>query len=318
VTNLDDFKRLQHEATALDLIALEPLWRHTSFKVGGPAGLFGRAKDLKHLISILNFANSKGLPIFLLGSGSNVLFPDEGYPGLVLKLVKGEFEELVISGERENKNQTTDDGGIEINVGAGVTLGKLLKTTTENSLGGLEDLIGIPGTLGGAIMMNAGAGTQTIGERVTSILILNTQTLKSERILRKELEFSYRNMKTKIPSPIILSATLNLDFRKEREKLERRIKERLRERKERLPQEPSAGSFFKNPPGNFAGKLIEECGFKGFIKGGAMVSLKHANVIVNFKDALAKDILELSDMIEKGVRERFGISLEREVRVVRP
>jgi len=264
-----------------------PLKKYTTFKIGGNAKFFAEPKDIDEVKTLLAWCNEFKIPYFILGKGSNVLFDDEGYGGAVIKL--GKF-------------------------GAGNSLHSLIQEAANQGLGGLEKLEGIPGTIGGAIFMNAGAHGQQISDCVKSVTSI---TADGEIITRtkEECEFSYRSSIFK--AEIILSA--EFDFKPmPKEVINRNRKEVLAWRKAKQPlQYPNAGSVFKNPANNLsAGALIEACGLKGFGVGGAQVSELHANFIVNRGGATAKDVRALMEKIAEKVKEIHGVELEREIKVL--
>lgn len=273
--------------------------RHTSLEVGGPADCLVYPRDLHELQQILIFAREEGIPFFILGSGSNLLVRDEGYRGIVISLSLAcsqcEFME-----ER-------------VRVGAAVSLPWLAREFSRRGFRGLEFAAGIPGTLGGAIFMNAGAFGSCIGELVQEVLTMDLHGNRHSR-LHNELSFSYRCSNFQQEQAIILEAVLTLQPGK-REDIEKNMHLMLRQRAARHPQQPSAGSVFRNPPGG-AGYLIEQAGLKGKVVGGAQISPRHGNFIVNTGNATAEDVLSLIRLARDTVREKFGIELEPEIRVI--
>jgi UDP-N-acetylmuramate dehydrogenase len=299
-----------------------PLKEYTTFKIGGPARYFFVAKSKKDLKNAILWAKKKKLLFFILGGGSNVLFSDKGFNGLVIKIQNTRYE------IRNTK----------IVAEAGVPLQKLVLETAKKGLSGLENLAGIPGTLGGAIWGNAGAFGREIRDLVEEVKVLEVKgsRLKVKRLKNKECEFGYRESVFKRKKNwIILEATLKLKKGKRKE-IEEKIKEILRLRKEKQPLEfPSAGSVFKNVPvekvpkeirekfkeeikDGFlpAGVLIEAAGLKGFQIEGAKISEKHANFILNVGEAKASDVKELMEKIKKEVKKKFKVQLEEEIKLV--
>jgi UDP-N-acetylmuramate dehydrogenase len=295
---------------------------YTTFKIGGPARYFFVAQSKEKLKNAILWAKKKKLPFFILGGGSNVLFSDKGFNGLVIKLQNTQYE------IRNTK----------VVAEAGVPLQKLVLETAKKGLSGLENLAGIPGTLGGAIWGNAGAFGREIGNLVEKVKVLNVRSSKLEvkKLRNKDCKFGYRDSIFKRKKNwIILEATLRLKRGKKKE-IEEKIKEILRLRKEKQPLEfPSAGSVFKNVPikkvpkeirekfkekikDGFlpAGVLIEAAELKGFQIGGAKISEKHANFIVNVGKAKASDVKELIEKIKKEVKKKFKIQLEEEIKLV--
>jgi UDP-N-acetylmuramate dehydrogenase len=299
-----------------------PLKGYTTFKIGGSARYFLVAKNKEDLKNAILWAKKKKLPFFILGGGSNVLFSDKGFNGLVIKM------------------QNTQYGIRNTNViaGAGVPLQKLVLEAVKKGLSGLENLAGIPGTLGGAIWGNAGAFEREIGDLVEEVKVLDVggSKLEVKKLKKEDCKFGYRNSIFKRRKNwIILEATLKLEKGNKKE-IEEKIKEILKLRKEKQPLElPSAGSVFKNVPikkvpkkiqekfnekikNGFlpAGVLIEAAGLKGFQIGGAKISEKHANFIVNTGEAKARDVLKLIELIKKRVKKKFKIELKEEIVLV--
>ncbi|MDK2820681.1 MAG: UDP-N-acetylmuramate dehydrogenase [Clostridia bacterium] len=276
----------------------EPLSRYTTWRVGGPADLFVQPLKQEELSFCLDFANRKGLPVYIMGNGSNLLVKDGGVRGLVI--------------QTKNLCKINVDGQ-NIQADCGVLLPRLLQVVTENGLGGLEFAAGIPATIGGAVVMNAGTPAGCLGDVVKGVEVL---TLDGERKLlnRKDINFSYRNSSIK-QEGIVVSVNLELPFTDSGFSREK-IKEILARRHSTQPIKWSnAGSIFKNPPEHYAGQLIEKVGAKGWRVGEAEVSEKHANFIINRGQAKASDVLELISKIQDAVYDQFGIKLELEIEV---
>ena len=233
----------------------------------------------------------------VLGFGSNVLFSDKEYKGIIIKL--DAFDEIEIQGTK-------------VKAGSGVSLMRLASQTIRKGLSGLEFATGIPGTVGGAVYMNAGAYKSDMGYVVKEVKVL-TKDLKVITMVNQEMDFHYRSsFLQKHKDYICLEATFKLKKGK-KEEMEELVKERKKRRVESQPLEyPSAGSVFRNPEGDFAGRLIEELGYKGLTKGGAQISNKHANFIINIGGAKAKDILELIRFIQESVYDKYHIQLKVE------
>ncbi|MFH1509684.1 MAG: UDP-N-acetylmuramate dehydrogenase, partial [Candidatus Nealsonbacteria bacterium] len=289
------------------------LKNYNTFKIGGVAEYFFSAKTEKDLIDSINEAKRKKLSFFVLGRGSNILVPDKGLKGLVIKIDIQSFK------KKDN----------EIIVGAGFTLAELVNKTVNFGLSGLEWSIGIPGTVGGAIYGNAGSFGMSMGNIIKEVNVFDIKKNKIIIIKKKDCKFSYRNsMFKKKNNLIIVSAILKL-----KPKLKNKIKDKIKNyiiyKNTAQPLNyPSAGSVFKNPKGFSAklgkgnkfsssssltaAQLIEECGLKGKSIGGAKISDKHANFIVNFKNATEKDVKKLIFLIKKKVKSKFKINLEEE------
>ncbi len=282
------------------LLTDEPLSRHTSFRIGGPADALVLAETLEDLKACLDFAQEQGLPLFILAAGTNLLVRDGGMRGLVLKL-EGDFKSMAFDGRR-------------VRCGAGANLALLSRRAGEASLSGLEFAIGIPGTLGGGLVMNAGAHGGELSRVVRRLGTLEGGELRE--CPAEEAGFTYRGSRFKGGSGLILWADLELvpgDY----ETIQARMKEALDQRRGSQPLAlPNAGCVFKNPPGASAGRLIEECGLKGLRRGGATVSTLHANFIVNEGGARASDVLGLMQVVRERVKKEKGVSLENEVLVV--
>lgn len=294
----------------------------STFKIGGVAEYFVRVKNQNEIIEAINWARKKKLPFFILGNGSNVLFSDKGFNGLIIKLQNNKFK---------IKNK-------EIIAQAGCQLQTLVKESIKKNLAGLEWAIGIPGTLGGAIYQNAGAFGREMKDIVKMVKILEIQASKFRirELKNKDCKFGYReSIFKKRKNWIILEAILNLKKTK-KEELKKKIKEFLKIRKERQPLEyPSAGSVFKNIPlkkipkklkekfkekikNNYlpVGALIESLGLKGKKIGGAKISEKHANFIVNVGKAKAEDVKKLIDLIKKEIKKEFKLEVKEEIELV--
>ena len=279
----------------------EPMRLHTTFKVGGNARYYLVPESFDDVKKALDFAKEKKLPHYIIGKGSNLLFSDDPYEGVVIEIGSG-LNDITITGTM-------------IEADAGVSLATLSKKAADESLAGLEFASGIPGTVGGAVVMNAGAYDGEIKNVLKEVKILSNN---NEIITKKteELDLSYRHSIFQNNSDIVLSATFELQ-QGNKEEIISKIKELNAKRKEKQPLEfPSAGSTFKRPEGYFAGKLIQDSGLRGFSVGGAQVSEKHCGFVVNTGDATAADIYELITKVRQIVLEKQGVELEPEVRLV--
>lgn len=291
--NIDDIRKLK-VGKVIENINLK---KYTTYKAGGIGRVLVIPKDVESLQKLFNYINKNNIKYKMLGLGSNLIFGDDIYEGILIKL--DEFNDVNISG-------TT------IRVGAGYSLIKLSLLAARNDLAGLEFASGIPGTVGGAIYMNAGAYKSDMGYIVKEIKVL-TPDNKIITMSNKELDFHYRtSFLQKNPGYICLEATLNL-YKGDRNAILDVIRDRKKRRIETQPLEfPSAGSVFRNPPDDFAGRLIEELGYKGKKIGGAMVSTKHANFIINVGNAKGNDIKKLILEIQEKVKEKYDIELKVE------
>lgn len=274
------------------------LKKHCTYRVGGICKLMVYPKDTNKLVLLLKYLKSNNILYRIIGNGSNLLFSNKEYNGVLIKL--SEFDNLTFFGKNK------------VRVGAGYSLIKLSLLTAKKGLTGLEFAAGIPGSVGGSVFMNAGAYKSDMGYIVESVKVL-TPDFKVIKFENKEMDFHYRSsFLQKHRDYICLEVTFKLSKGK-REAIEEVIKERRQRRIESQPLEfPSAGSVFRNPPDNFAGKLVEDCGLKGLSKGGAMISDKHANFIVNYKDASSDDVKYLIDLAHDKVLEEYGIDLKIE------
>ena len=276
----------------------EELKKYTTFKVGGPCKALVIIKTEDLLIKVISLLKESKEDFFVIGNGSNLLISDEGFDGYVLKL-EGDFLDIQSEGE-------------EIVAGAGAILSKVCIYAKEKGLSGLEFAYGIPGTVGGAIVMNAGAYDGEMSFVVSSVKMLDEKGI-IKTFTNPEMEFSYRNSILKRKEFVVLNVTYKLTKKDENEILDK-MNDFLERRRSKQPLNfPSAGSTFKRPKDNFAGKLIMEAGLKGKRIGGACVSEKHAGFIVNDEGASAKDISDLMKVVIKEVKEKFDIELEPEV-----
>ena len=281
----------------------EPMRNHTSFKVGGNADLFVSVVNEDELKQALNYAKLKNLPITIIGNGSNLLVSDNGIRGLVIKI---DIQFLKIENNKKD---------IVVTVGSGNKIMALGIQLKEKEISGFEELSGIPGTVGGAVFMNAGAYGKEMKDIVVSTKCMDKDG-KIFELSNEDQKFEYRSSIFNQKEYIILETKLKLE-KGNKENIEQKMKEYLNKRKEKQPLEyPSAGSTFKRQEGIITAKLIDECGLKGYKIGGAMVSEKHAGFIVNTGDATAKDIMDLIKHIKDKVYERYGVEIEEEIKFV--
>lgn len=281
----------------------EPMSKHTTFKIGGPADLFVEVSDLPALQLLLLEASKREIPYFPLGNGSNLVVGDQGIRGIVITL-----------GKAFQKIQLLSDG-ISIDCGSAVSLARLCTFAKNHSLTGLECLWGIPGTAGGAAFMNAGAYGGDMAQVLDSCYHV-TGAGEIQKFKKDELKLSYRKSVYSDTDFIITSLCLRL-CKGEPEQIELAMDDYMKRRKDKQPLElPSAGSVFKRPEGNFAGALIEQCGLKGMSVGDAMVSTKHSGFIVNIGHATCRDVKELIERIRERVQKDTGILLECEIRFI--
>ena len=296
------WKEIEKEGLDNEIKCKELMKLHTSWKIGGIADFFCIPKSEEILKKILSFALEHEIPVYIIGNGSNILVPDEGLRGLVVK-VSGTLDKIEYSDKM-------------IKVGAGILLSSLVRSIIKKQLSGIEFATHIPGTLGGAIKNNASFGYASMADIVKKIEIFNYGTGKSYEIGEEGYTFVYRGIKLGIKNFVITSAYLNL-VEKDKGYIISKIKEFYNIRKKKQPIEQlSAGCVFKNHKLNPAGYLIEKAGAKGLTVGDAQVSMKHANFIINRGNATAGDILKLIEEVEKRVENYFGIKLEREINII--
>ncbi len=280
----------------------EPMRNHTSFCLGGPAKLLIKPKDEETLIEILREIKKNNYSFYILGNCTNIIVKDKGFDGIIIKL-KNKLKDL---------KKVSDT---EIYAGAGVSLKKVSEFAMENSLTGLEFAHGIPGSLGGGVVMNAGAYDGEMKNVIKSVRLLD-ENFKVIEVSCQDMNFSYRHSLVQERDLVVLGATFSLsngnkdDIREKYEEFDKR-------RADKQPLDlPSAGSTFKRPTGYFAGKLIDDSGLRGFTHNGAGISEKHCGFVVNKNNATAKDVLETIEIVQKVVHDKFGVNLEREVKII--
>ena len=292
----------------LEIKQNEPLSKHTTFAIGGPAKHFVAVKTKEEVLEAIEFAKNKELPFFLIGGGSNLLVRDKGYEGLIIKMQIGG---LKTEGEK-------------ITIGAGILLSQAMNESANKGLSGLEWAVGIPGTVGGAVNGNAGAYGRAIAESVEEIIVLAEENgeWKEKKYSNKECCFEYRKSKFKnlANREIILSVGLKLQ-KSDVEKVRGEIRNTALQRKGKVPSQPSAGCVFKNikKDGQLVaaiGKLVDGCGLKGTRSGNAEIPLLHGNYIVNMGDAKADDVISLINLCKQKVKEKFSFELEEEIVIV--
>ena len=285
----------------VEILVAEPMKNHTTFRIGGPADALALPKTPEEVAEVVRFCNEHAQPYYVLGNGSNLLVSDEGYRGLVLQLYRN-FNDIQVNGET-------------ITVQSGAMLAAVARTAYQNSLTGLEFASGIPGTIGGAVVMNAGA----YGGEMKHVLREVTVLTKDGEVLAipaKALELGYRTSVIPKNGWIVLGAVLQLK-KGDPEQILARMEELKEQRITKQPLDlPSAGSTFKRPEGYFAGKLIMDAGLRGFTVGGAQVSEKHCGFVVNRGNATAADVWELICEVKRRVKEMTGVELEPEVKLL--
>ena len=287
--------------TAKELLLEEPMAKHTSFRIGGPADVLAQPGNEAELAELLKRAAHHAVPVTLVGNGSNLLVRDKGIRGLVIKL-SNLFSSITVAGN-------------VLTFGSGISLAMASKKAASLSLSGLEFAVGIPGTIGGAVYMNAGAYDGEMAKVVTCVRVMDMQGKISE-LQASELDFAYRHTALQNSGWIVISVTVALQPG-EAESIAAKMADFSQRRISKQPLElPSAGSMFKRPVGDFAGTLIEQTGLKGYTVGGAQVSTKHAGFVVNVGGATAKDVLQLISDVQSKVFAAHGVRLEPEVLVL--
>lgn len=281
----------------------EPMAKHTSFKIGGPADVFIKVDNIEELKEILDLSKKNQIPLTIIGNGSNLLVTDKGIRGITAKL---NLKDIEI--KNENNKQI-------IKVEAGVPVGLLAQKLLKEEITGFEELSGIPGTIGGAVIMNAGAHGKELKDILKKVTAMDYNGNIHE-FTNEECLFSYRNSRFQKEKYIILQATLELEKGNSTE-IKEKMDEYMQFRKEKQPIEYSnAGSTFKRGEDFVTAKLIDEAGLKGYKVGGAQVSEKHAGFIVNVDNATAKDVIELTDYIKEKIEEKFGKKINLEIQII--
>ena len=281
----------------------EPMAKHTSFKIGGPADVFIKVDNIEELKETLDLSKKNQIPLTIIGNGSNLLVTDKGIRGITAKL---NLKDIEI--KNENNKQI-------IKVEAGVPVGLLAQKLLKEEITGFEELSGIPGTIGGAVIMNAGAHGKELKDILKKVTAMDYNGNIHE-FTNEECLFSYRNSRFQKEKYIILQATLELEKGNSTE-IKEKMDEYMQFRKEKQPIEyPNAGSTFKRGEDFVTAKLIDEAGLKGYRVGGAQVSEKHAGFIVNVDNATAKDVIELTDYIKEKIEEKFGKKINLEIQII--
>ena len=303
---MERLKQQLHTA-GIPFMENEPLAAHCTFRIGGPADVFILPENAEQLCKAVALCKKCDVKYYLLGNGSNILFEDAGYRGAIIDTT---------AMQQELRFAEAPDGAVSITVGAGTKLSALCKAALEKGLTGLEFAYGIPGTVGGAVYMNAGA----YGGEVKDVLSTVTYFTREGMVVTEEaakLDLSYRHSIFEENGGCILSAVFRLNPG-DPEAIRARMDELMQKRIDKQPlDKPSAGSTFKRPVGAFAAALIDQCGLRGYCHGGAAVSEKHCGFVVNLGGATCADVLALCDEVRTIVKEKTGFDLEKEIRVVK-
>jgi len=316
-----DWKKIASEIESkfsLKVSMSESLADLTTFGLGGPAKLFVRASRREEMVELVRFCKKKKLPFFILGGGSNILVSDEGFNGVVIKSQMDKIKILGFGGKIRKEEVT--ESNVLVQVESGVSFNRLVRYLINEGIGGLESFLGLPGTVGGAIYGNAHYEDKFVGDYVTQGEVLDEKG-DLRTITKDDFKFFYNDSVLKGRNWVLLKVVFKLSF-SSKDELWSRAERALRDRKNSQPyEEKSAGCVFGNISADQAkngsiqsvGYLIDKAGLKGERAGGAMVSVKHANFIINTKDAKAVDVLELITLVKKRVKEKFGVNLEFEI-----
>ena len=290
-----------------DIITNEKLSPYSTFQIGGPADFFYKLENPQDLIPLFQFAKKKKIPYFIMGGGSNVLFDDQGFRGLIIKI--------------DNKNISLAPGpknSVFVTADAGVSIAALLDFSVKNNLSGLEKWVGLPGTVGGAVYGNAGCNGLETSEILTEAEVVNEKNARIRKVKNNYFNFKYRQSKLKTTKEIVLSATFKLEKRTISAEEQKKMMSEIRQ--SRIAKQPfgsSTGSFFKNPSKiKPAGLLIEQAELKGKTIGKAQISTKHGNFLVNLGGATAQDVLKLARFARQTIKRKFGLTLKEEVQIL--
>lgn len=294
-------KEMQEFINKEDIYANEPMSKHTTFKIGGTADIFVKLRSTEQIERLINLCNEKNVPIKVIGNGSNILVKDNGVRGVVAKICTNSYEFL---------DEET------IRVDAGMLNVKVSMILVEHSLTGFEFASGIPGTIGGAVKMNAGAYGSQMSDVVVKTKYIDLKDMQIKEINNTEQKFEYRKSLFSTTPSIIIDTTLQLK-KAEKEEIQKKISKNNESRKTKQPiEKPSAGSTFKRGKNFITAQLIDECGLKGYTVGGAQVSTKHAGFIVNTGNATASDVIKLVEIIKQKVQEKFNKGIDLEIEII--
>ena len=285
-----------------NILVNEPMKKHTTFRIGGEAACYVKIENADQLAAVQQFLQKEAVPVQVLGNGSNLLFGDEGFAGVVLEICD-KMNEIRVEGTK-------------IIVQAGALMSKVARVAYENSLTGFEFAAGIPGTIGGGTVMNAGAYGGELKQVISSVKMLD-ETGKIVELSNEEMAFGYRTSIVKKRPYIVVEVTLQLRQGKQEDILAVMEDLAFRRRDKQPLEYPSAGSTFKRPEGYFAGELIMKSGLRGYRVGGAQVSEKHCGFVINTGDATAEDVLQLMEHVKNTVKATFGVELKPEVIVIK-
>lgn len=299
--NTSIYEAIEKIVGSKNILADEPMSKHITFRVGGNADYYVTPENEQQIADVISYCKDSELSYYIIGNGSNLLISDEGFRGVIIE-IGSKYNEIRVE---ENK----------IIAKAGAILARVATKALEAELTGMEFAHGIPGTLGGAVTMNAGAYGGEMKDILESVRVLNAEG-EFKCLKKEELDLGYRHSIVAEKNYIVLEAVISLKKGKAYE-IKNTMDELSAKRREKQPLEyPSAGSTFKRPEGYFAGKLIEDAGLKGYRVGGAMVSEKHSGFVINYDNASCQDVLEVIRGVQKIVNEKYGVSLETEVKIL--
>lgn len=294
-------KDMQEFILQEDIYTNEPMSKHTTFKIGGTADIFVKLRNTEQIEKLLNLCKNKNVPIKIIGNGSNILVKDNGIRGVVAKICTNSYDFL---------DEET------IRVDAGMLNSKVSRILLENSLTGFEFASGIPGTIGGAVKMNAGAYGSQMSDVVIKTKYIDLEDMQIKEIKKEEQKFEYRKSIFSTTERVIIDTTLKLE-KADKEQIQEKINQNNESRRIKQPiDKPSAGSTFKRGEDFITAQLIDECGLKGYTVGGAQVSTKHAGFVVNADNATASDVIELMEIIKKRVQEKFNKNIDLEIEII--
>jgi len=294
-------KEMQEFINKEDIYANEPMSKHTTFKIGGTADIFVKLRSTEQIERLINLCNEKNVPIKVIGNGSNIFVKDNGVRGVVAKICTNSYEFL---------DEET------IRVDAGMLNVKVSMILVEHSLTGFEFASGIPGTIGGAVKMNAGAYGSQMSDVVVKTKYIDFKDMQIKEINNTEQKFEYRKSLFSTTPSIIIDTTLQLK-KAEKEEIQKKISKNNESRKTKQPiEKPSAGSTFKRGKNFITAQLIDECGLKGYTVGGAQVSTKHAGFVVNTGNATASDVIKLVEIIKQKIQEKFNKDIDLEIEII--
>ncbi len=312
MTNTEIYELLVNKIPKENILKNESMKKHTSFKIGGVADFFVKVKEIDKIKYILKICKENNIQLNIIGNGTNLLVKDSGIRGIVLKI---DMDNIEIE-DVKNYNNTDTDRYVNIIVGSGVLLAKLAQILLKNSISGFEFASGIPGTIGGAVKMNAGAYGSEFKDIVVETTCMNYNG-EIFKINNKQHKFEYRKSIFQNEEYIILESKLQLKYVDNIKIIKEKMDEYKRSRLEKQPIDfPSAGSTFKRGTDFITAKLIDECGLKGYSVGGAQISTKHAGFVINTGTATAEDVLKLVDIVKNNVLQKFGKNIELEIEII--